>query len=66
MALLHSSTALSARVRRLVAWNKAQKPQTHGRWFYALPAAVAIVIGVVTSYGAVLTQMHALTEWLVR
>jgi Zn-dependent protease with chaperone function len=65
MALLHSSTALSTRVQRLVAWNKAQKPQTHGKWFYALPAA-AMVIGVVTTYGSVLTQMHAVTEWLVR
>jgi Zn-dependent protease with chaperone function len=66
MALLHSSTALSARVRRLVAWDKTQKPPTRGRWLYALPAAAAIAIGVVTTYGAVLTQMHAVTEWLVR
>jgi Zn-dependent protease with chaperone function len=66
MALLHSSTALSARVRRLVAWDKAQKTQTHGRWFYALPGASAIVVGVAMTYGSVLTQMHAVTEWLVR
>jgi Zn-dependent protease with chaperone function len=66
MALLHSSTALSARVKRLVAWDKAQKPQTPGRWFYALPAAAAIVLGLVATYGSVLTQMHAVTEWLVR
>jgi len=65
MALLHSSTALSARVQRLVAWNQTQKPQTCGRWLYALPAA-AMVIAVVTTYGSVLTQMHAVTEWLVR
>jgi Zn-dependent protease with chaperone function len=64
-ALLHSSTALSARVRRLVAWDKGRAPQTRRRWLYALPAA-ATVIAVVTTYGAVLTQMHALTEWLVR
>jgi len=65
-ALLHSSTALSARVRRLVAWDRAQKAQTHGRWLYALPAAAAMAIGIVTAYGSVLTQMHAVTEWLVR
>jgi Zn-dependent protease with chaperone function len=65
-ALLHSSTALSTRVRRLVAWEKAQTPQTNGGWLYALPVAAAIVIGVVTTYGSVLTQMHAVTEWLVR
>jgi Zn-dependent protease with chaperone function len=66
MALLHSSTALSARVHRLVAWDKRQKPQSQGRWLYALPAAAVLVVGVVTTYGAALTQMHAVTEWLVR
>jgi Zn-dependent protease with chaperone function len=66
MALLHSSTALSARVRRLVAWNQAQKPQSRGRWFYIVPAVAAIVIAAVTTYGSVLSQMHAVTEWLVR
>jgi len=66
MALLHSSTALSARVHRLVTWNNAQKPQTQNRWLYALPAAAAMVIGVVMTYGSALTQMHAVTEWLVR
>jgi len=66
MALLHSSTALSARVRRLVSWDKRQQPQTRRGWSYALPAAAAIIIGVVTTYGSVLTQMHAVTEWLVR
>ncbi len=64
-ALLHSSTALSTRVQRLVAWTNALKPESHGRWLYALPAA-GLVIGVVTSYGSVLIQMHAVTEWLVR
>ena len=64
MALLHSSTALSARVQRLVTWEKRQKPQTRG-WWYALPA-VATLIGVVMAYGSALTQMHAVTEWLVR
>ncbi|HSY63468.1 MAG TPA: M56 family metallopeptidase [Terriglobales bacterium] len=66
MALLHSSTALSARVHRLVAWDQVQKPQSHARWFYILPAAAAILIAAVTTYGSVLTQMHAVTEWLVR
>lgn len=66
MALLHSCTALSTRVHRLVAWDQAQKPQSRGRWFYVLPAAAAIVIAAVTTYGSVLSQMHAVTEWLVR
>ena len=65
MALLHSSTALSARVRRLVAWDRAQKPQSQGRWFFILSSAAAILLAAVT-YGSALTQMHAVTEWLVR
>jgi hypothetical protein len=65
MALLHSSTALSARVHRLVRWNKDQSRQTVGRWWYALPAA-ATVVAVVMTYGSMLTRMHAVTEWLVR
>jgi len=65
MALLHSSTALSARVRRLVAWDRAQKPESQGRWFFILSSAAAIMLAAVT-YGSALTQMHAVTEWLVR
>jgi Zn-dependent protease with chaperone function len=65
-ALLHSSTALSERVQRLVAWDHARKPQARNGWLYTLPAAALTVIGVVTTYSAVLNQMHAVTEWLVR
>jgi Zn-dependent protease with chaperone function len=65
MALLHSSTALRARVQRLVTWKKKRKPQTHRRWLYAIPAAAAVVV-VAATYGSVLNQMHAVTEWLVR
>jgi len=65
MALLHSSTALRVRVQRLVTWKKKRKPQTHRRWLYAIPAAAAVVV-VAATYGSVLNQMHAVTEWLVR
>jgi Zn-dependent protease with chaperone function len=65
MALLHSSTALRARVQRLVAWKKERKPQTHRSWWYAIPAAAAVVV-LVATYGSVLNQMHAVTEWLVQ
>jgi beta-lactamase regulating signal transducer with metallopeptidase domain len=66
MALLHSSTALSARVHRLVTWNQAQTRQSQARWAYVLPAAAALAIAALTTYGSALTQMHAVTEWLVR
>jgi beta-lactamase regulating signal transducer with metallopeptidase domain len=64
-ALLHSSTALSTRVERLVAWDNAQKSRPHARWWFALPAAAGAVFGVVTTYGWVLSQLHSATEWLV-
>src|SRR5262249_13757171 len=64
-ALLHSSTALSARVQRLVAWNRPHEPQARGKWFYALPA-VMIAIAVIATYSSALARMHDVTEWLVR
>ncbi len=66
MALLHSSTALSQRVQRLVAWDKTRAPQTPERGWYAVPAAAVTVMGVIATYGSALTRMHAVTEWLVR
>jgi Zn-dependent protease with chaperone function len=66
MALLHSSTALSARVQRLVAWDKAQRPEHHERWRYTLAMAGITVVAAITNYSIVLTRMHAVTEWLVR
>jgi hypothetical protein len=66
MALLHSSTALSERVKRLVAWEKTRRRQADARWWYAVPAALAAAVAVVTTYSSVLTRMHDLTEWLVR
>jgi Zn-dependent protease with chaperone function len=66
MALLHSSTALSARVERLVAWDKSPQPQADARWMYVLPVAAATFAAAVATYGSVLNQMHVVTEWLVR
>jgi Zn-dependent protease with chaperone function len=70
-ALLHSSTALSARVQRLVAWDKMvwdkmRTTRSNTSWHYMLPAAAVTVLGVVATYGTVLNKMHAVTEWLVR
>jgi Zn-dependent protease with chaperone function len=65
-ALLHSSTALTMRIRRLFTWNAVQKAKgMRGRWCYGIPA-IAIVYGLVTTYGTMLSGMHDLTEWLVR
>ncbi|MBZ5705366.1 MAG: hypothetical protein LAN63_08435 [Acidobacteriia bacterium] len=65
--LLHTSVgSLSLRIERLFAWNS--RPTAEGRWrrWYAVPAAVATVICMVSTYGVALSGMHELTEWLVR
>ena len=65
--LLHSSTALPLRLQRLFSWE--QRPRSlgsgTGRW-YGIISAVAMLVLVVTTYSAALTQVHAVTEWLVR
>lgn len=64
--LLHSSTALTTRIRRLFAWNDAQDTKRVGRrWAYGIPA-IAILFCLVATYGTMLSSMHDLTEWLVR
>jgi Zn-dependent protease with chaperone function len=65
-ALLHSSTALATRIRRLFAWksnteSKAARPL----WFGGI-SAVVMLIGLLASYSTMLGGMHELTEWLVR
>jgi beta-lactamase regulating signal transducer with metallopeptidase domain len=65
-ALLHSSTALTMRIRRLFAWNNARDAKRAGlRWLYGIPA-IAILFCMVVTYGTILSSMHDLTEWLVR
>ena len=65
-ALLHSSTALSTRVRRLFAWTETRtEANTRVRWSYAIPTLAALC-GLFLSYGSLLRGMHQVTEWLVR
>lgn len=67
MALLHSSTALSMRVQRLFAWDEAHLLRGQSRmWRYVLPITMTATLGLVVTYDSILTQMHVLTEWLVR
>lgn len=66
-SLLHSTTALSARVERLFAWEGRQVSGNHsGQWWYAVPPVLATCVVVAMSYGAMLAQMHEVTEWLVQ
>jgi len=65
--LLHSSTALGARVQRLVSWENhpvSAPDSTH--WRYTLPSVTGTLFLVVSTYSSVLTGLHAVTEWLVR
>jgi Zn-dependent protease with chaperone function len=62
--LLHSSTALGMRVRRLVSWEKQQITSSN-RWRYALPAVGGFCL-LVATYSSVLSGLHQVTEWLVR
>jgi Zn-dependent protease with chaperone function len=65
--LLHSSTALGARVQRLVSWENNPAPATAGKyWRYALPSVGGSIVLLVATYGSVLTGLHEVTEWLVR
>lgn len=66
IGLLHSSTALSARIERLFGWGTVQAPQARSSWWYLLPAGAAAIILVALTYSPTLMRMHALTEWLVR
>jgi hypothetical protein len=65
--LLHSSTALGARVQRLLFWEKnPPSADSNSFWRYALPSFAGALFLVVTTYGSVLTGLHEVTEWLVR
>ncbi len=65
--LLHSSKALSQRVKRLISWQG--HPAFHlsaRKSLLALTAAGMLCLVVVETYGSALAQIHALTEWLAR
>jgi beta-lactamase regulating signal transducer with metallopeptidase domain len=67
--LLESSAAnVKTRVERLFAWEEIHRCDTRKRqwWWYSIPLALALCMSAVVSYGAVLMQLHEVTEWLVR
>jgi len=65
--LLHSSTALTARIQRLFAWQQPPVQESRSRgWRFALPAVAISVMCLTMSYSSVLVRLHAITEWLVR
>ena len=61
-----SSASLNARVARLVAWREGANNPPAGFGWYVAPTAIGLCAGLIISYGALLTDLHRVTEWLVR
>jgi hypothetical protein len=68
IGLVHaSSSALNARIERLVAWDETRRDTSSGSLFaYLAPAFLGVCLFVIATYGVVLVDMHKMTEWLVR
>jgi Zn-dependent protease with chaperone function len=61
------SGSIRARVARLLAWDEiGKKSLMKISGWYAIPPALAVLLGVLLTYGPVLTFTHQATEWLVR
>jgi Zn-dependent protease with chaperone function len=57
--------SITARVERLLAWDKNAKSRLIPRWVAIPPVAVAVLCAFMT-YGPALALTHVATEWLVR
>lgn len=66
MALLHGSGSVSGRIERLLAWDETKAHAARPRWGYAIPPALAAILGAAALYGPALAETHRITEWLVR
>jgi Zn-dependent protease with chaperone function len=64
--LLHSSTALSVRVERLVSWDARSHEAQRTRWMVVTAPLFVIAVFAAAGYNTILIDMHRLTEWLVR
>jgi Zn-dependent protease with chaperone function len=66
--LLHSSTALQLRVKRLFSWCESHRAASSSGYtkLYAAVSAMVTLVLVASTYSSALTQLHTVTEWLVR
>jgi Zn-dependent protease with chaperone function len=59
--------SIRTRVERLFAWDRVDHSHATDRsWFYATPVLLTAVVAAAATYGAVIEQIHEVTEWLVR
>lgn len=67
-ALAQSPAAsVNARVERLIAWDNLRlTPTRRYSRLYILCAGLGAAVALAWTYGALLQQVHSLTEWLVR
>jgi len=66
-ALVHSpAESVNARVERLIAWTEQRQGPARGYWLGYACAAAAAAGTLVVTYGQLLVQVHAASEWLVR
>jgi beta-lactamase regulating signal transducer with metallopeptidase domain len=67
-ALVHSpAESVNARVERLIAWTERRQSPVRGYLLgYALCTAAVAAGTLVVTYGQLLVQVHAASEWLVR
>jgi Zn-dependent protease with chaperone function len=62
-----SGSALNVRIERLISWDEGHRAEpSESPLIYAMPAFLALALWVVATYGVVLSDMHKMTEWLVR
>ena len=62
-----AGSVLNARIARLMAWNetRSSKP-TRSFLTFGVLAFLGATLGVMATYGVALSDMHKVTEWLVR
>ncbi len=62
-----AGSVLNARIARLMAWNETRLSEPRRSFLtFAVPVFLGGTLCVMATYGVVLSDMHQVTEWLVR
>ena len=65
MGLVHD-VFVRVRISRLVNWKETRVRSARKSWSFFISGALAMLLLTAAAYGPLLTQTHAITEWLVR